>query len=103
LLGYLVGGYVPELKRQAGHTSAASAVSLRRAFLVMAVLEVISCPWWSSWRLAAFAGQRGAAGADVAQRRLARFLRVRHPAALLGIGAGMLLNFLQLYLAQRFN
>jgi MFS family permease len=104
LLGYLVGGYVPELNARLAHTSAASAASLRRAFLVMAVLEVISLPL-----VVQLAGSpRLRASAALPVRMLLnvdwpRFLRVLIPQALLGIGAGMLLNFLQLYLAQRFQ
>ncbi len=104
LLGYLVGGLVPELNARLTHTAAGSAASLRRAFLVMAVLEVLSLPFVV--RLAG--SSRLLASAALPVRMLLqvdwrRFLRVLIPQALLGIGAGMLLNFLQLYLAQRFH
>jgi len=104
LLGYLVGGYVPELSARLTHTPAGSAGSLRAAFLAMAVLEVISLPFVV--QLATSPRLRASAALPV--RMLlsvdwGRFLRVLVPQALLGIGAGMLLNFLQLYLAQRFH
>jgi MFS family permease len=104
LLGYLVGGYVPELNARLTHIAAGSAPSLRRAFLVMAVLEVISVPFVV--QLAASPRLRASAALPVRmllQVDWRRFLRVLIPQALLGIGAGMLLNFLQLYLAQRFH
>jgi len=85
-LAYLVGGYVPELNpgwrtprprapSRCGEPSGDGGPGSDQP-----------APGGPAGRLAAFAGQRGAAGADVAQRRLARFLRVLIPQALLGIG-----------------
>src|SRR5260370_36610277 len=70
----------------------------------MAVLEVVSLPFVV--QLAA--SPRLRASAAMPLRMLLkvdwrRFLRVLIPQALLGIGACVLLNFLQLYLAQRFH
>jgi MFS family permease len=101
--GYLVGGYIPEIARRGG-AAAASAESLRAAFLVMALLLAIGVPLMI--RLSAAPGLRPTQALPVRQLMhvdWARFMRILVPQGLLGIGAGMLLNFIQLYLAQRFR
>lgn len=102
--GFLIGGYVPELAGRLGHMSAASLPALRYAFVGMAILQALS--FVLLLRLAAAAPLRAA---DVIPLRQVlhvdrpRFLRFLAPQALLGMGAGMLLNFVQLYLSQRFG
>ena len=101
--GYLVGGYIPEIGPRGGPVTV-GAGSLRPAFLVMAVLLAIGLPLMI--RLSAAPGLRPTQALPVRQLMQvdwARFLRILIPQGLLGIAAGMLLNFVQLYLSQRFR
>jgi MFS family permease len=104
LAGNLLGGVIPEGAARIAHVSSASAGAMRAAFAAMAVLTIVAFPLLA--RLAARVELRPAAVfpvGDMLQVDVARFARLLLPALLLGIGAGMYLNFLQLYLAQRFG
>jgi MFS family permease len=104
LIGDLVGGGVPELVARTAHVSSASAPAIRSAFAVMTALMLIALPFLV--RLAGAAGLRPIAAfplRDLLRVDLIRFSRILLPGLVLGIGAGMYLNFLQLYLAQRFG
>ncbi len=102
--GDLLGGYIPEVAARAGFAPARSAAALRLAFLAMTALELIAAPM-----LLALATRPALKPAASLPLKLlvrvdwARFARILAPQALLGMGAGMLLNFIQLYLAQRFH
>jgi len=104
VVGFLVGGYAPELAGRLGAGSPTSLVSLRAAFVAMALLQAVSLGLLI--QLARGSNLRPGEVVPVRQllqvdrRRFARFLI---PQALLGLGAGMLLNFVQLYLSQRFH
>jgi MFS family permease len=104
LIGDLLGGVVPEAAARMTHTSSASAGSIRSAFIAMAVLAVVGLPF-----LVRLAGAVDLKPTTVFPIRellridTARFARILFPWLLLGIGAGMYLNFVQLYLAQRFG
>jgi hypothetical protein len=70
----------------------------------MTILSLLSLPFLI--RLARFSGMKPAAIFPVRELLnidLARFGRILLPALVLGIAAGMYLNFTQLYLAQRFG
>jgi MFS family permease len=103
VVGYLLGGFVPEAYSRLSGVAAASAPSYRAGFLPMAVLQVLA--------LALIAGLAVAGPAQAARIPLRalvavdwlRFVRILVPQAFIGMGAGMLLTFLQLYLAQRFR
>lgn len=102
--GSLVGGFVPELAVGVVHAPAGSAPALRTAFLVMALLQAVTVPFIV--RLAAAPSLQRAQ--QLPLRQLAavdwrRFTRLLIPQLILGTAAGMFLNFLQLYLAQRFH
>ena len=104
VLGSLAGGYVPEIAGHIMHLPGNSAASLRFAFLTMGVLQAATVPL-----LAGLASAPQLRRTEALPLRLVvqvdwrRFLRILVPQAFLGMGAGMLLNFLQLYLAQRFH
>jgi len=104
MLGYLLGGYAPELAGRALQIPGSAAPAIRSAFLAMALLQAASVPLLL--QLAIAAGHRRSAALPlrvVLDVDWVRFIRLLVPQALLGMGAGMLLNFLQLYLAQRFR
>jgi MFS family permease len=104
LIGDLLGGAIPELAAQTNHTSGASAGSIRAAFAVMTLLTLVGLPFLA--RLAGGSSLKPAVVFPVGELLrvdVARFARLLFPILLLGIGAGMYLNFLQLYLAQRFG
>ncbi len=104
LAGNLLGGVIPEAAARITHVSSASAGAMRAAFAAMAVLTVVALPLLV--RLAARVELKPAAVfpvRELLQVDVARFARLLLPILLLGIGAGMYLNFLQLYLAQRFG
>jgi MFS family permease len=104
LAGDVLGGAIPEAAARAMHTSSASAAAIRSAFVAMTVLTVLSLPFLV--RLARAAGMKPAAAFPVRELLkidLARFGRLLLPSLVLGIAAGMYLNFTQLYLAQRFG
>ncbi len=104
LLGSLAGGYVPEIAGRFMHIPANSAASLRFAFLAMGFLQAATIPLLA--RLATAPQLRRTEALPIrllVQVDWRRFLRILLPQAFLGMAAGMLLNFLQLYLAQRFH
>ncbi len=104
LIGDLLGGGIPELAARANHASSSSAGAIRAAFAAMALLTIVGLPFLV--RLAGGSGLRPAVVFPVRELfrvDVARFARLLVPILLLGIGAGMYLNFLQLYLAQRFG
>jgi MFS family permease len=103
LVGDLLGGGIPELAARTTHTSSASAGSIRAAFAAMALLTIVALPF-----LVRLASKSELSPAVVFPVRelfrvdTARFARFLVPGLILGIAAGMYLNFVQLYLAQRF-
>jgi MFS family permease len=102
--GNLVGGLAPELAARWTHHASTSAASLRAAFLPMTALLLAAGP--VVLRLSRSAELRPVAVVRVRELLrvdLRRFARILAPLLLLGIGAGILLNFVQLYLAQRFD
>jgi MFS family permease len=104
LVGDLMGGLIPEAAARTMHTSSGSAASIRASFAAMTALTVLALPFLV--RLAGGSGQRPAAVLPVRELfrvDVGRFTRILFPWLLLGIGAGMYLNFVQLYLAQRFG
>jgi MFS family permease len=104
LLGDLLGGAIPEAAARLTHSSSASAGAIRSAFVAMTLLTAASIPFLV--RLAGAAGLRPTTVfpvRDLLRVDIVRFARFLFPALLLGIGAGMYLNFIQLYLAQRFG
>ncbi len=104
LAGDLLGGALPEAAARMIHTSSASATAIRSAFVAMTVLTVLSLPFLV--RLARAPGMKPAAAFPVRELLridLARFGRILLPSLVLGIAAGMYLNFTQLFLAQRFG
>jgi MFS family permease len=104
LVGDLLGGGLPELAARSTHTSSASAGAIRSAFAAMALLTILGLPFLI--RLAGASGLKPAVVfpvREIFRVDLARFARFLVPGFILGIGAGMYLNFLQLYLAQRFG
>lgn len=104
LLGDLLGGAIPEAAARLSHSSSASAGSIRSAFVAMTLLTVASIPFLT--RLAGAAGlkpTRVFPVRDLLRVDTMRFARFLLPGLILGIGAGMYLNFIQLYLAQRFG
>jgi MFS family permease len=104
LIGDLLGGAIPELAARTNHTSSASAGAIRASFAAMALLTIVGLPFLI--RLAGGSGLRPTVVFPVRELfrvDVARFARLLFPILLLGIGAGMYLNFLQLYLAQRFG
>ena len=104
LTGDLLGGVAPETASRLTHAPASSAASLRAAFVAMTILLLATLP--TAVRLS---GARGLVPIEVFPVRqllrvdAARFARILLPQLLIGIGAGMLLNFVQLFLAQRFH
>jgi MFS family permease len=104
LAGDVLGGIIPEAAARIMHTSSASAPALRSSFIAMTVLTILSLPFLV--RLARAAGMKPAAAFPVRELLkidLARFGRILVPGLVLGIAAGMYLNFTQLYLLQRFG
>ena len=104
LVGDLLGGLIPEAAARTMHTSSGSAPSIRASFAAMTALTVLALPFLA--RLAGGSGKRPAAVLPVRELfrvDVSRFARILLPWLLLGIGAGMYLNFVQLYLAQRFG
>jgi MFS family permease len=104
LAGDVLGGVIPEAAGRVMHASSASAGAIRSAFVAMTVLTVLSLPFLV--RLARVSGMKPAATfpvRELLQIDLARFGRILLPSLVLGIAAGMYLNFTQLYLAQRFG
>lgn len=102
--GNLLGGAIPEATARVAHVSSASAGAIRSAFAAMAILTLLALPLLV--RLASRVELKPAAVfpvRELLQVEVARFARLLFPALLLGIAAGMYLNFLQLYLAQRFG
>ncbi|HYM50122.1 MAG TPA: MFS transporter [Candidatus Limnocylindrales bacterium] len=104
LLGNLIGGALPEAAARVTHEPAASTSSLRAAFVATAALLLIALP--IGVRLSAAGGLRPSEVfplRDMVRVDLGRFARLLGPQLLLGLAAGMLLNFIQLFLAQRFH
>ncbi len=104
LLGDVLGGVIPEAAGRLTHASSASAGAIRSAFVAMTILTLLSLPFLM--RLARFSGIKPAASFPVRELLhidMARFGRILLPTLILGIGAGMYLNFIQLYLLQRFG
>jgi MFS family permease len=104
LAGNLLGGAIPEAAARVTQVSSSSASAIRSAFGAMIVLTVVAMPLLV--RLAARVELKPAAAFPVRELLhvdITRFARLLLPILLLGIGAGMYLNFLQLYLAQRFG
>lgn len=104
LVGDLLGGVVPEAAARVTRTSSASAPSIRSAFIAMAVLTVVALPFLV--RLAGASDLKPTTVfpvRDLLRIDTRRFARILFSGLLLGIGAGMYLNFVQLYLAQRFG
>ena len=104
LLGSLLGGLVPEFAAHLTHSSSASAAAIREAFAATLLLTIMSLPFLL--RLARSASLRPVTVFPITELLhidVARFLRILLPSLLLGIGAGMYLNFVQLYLSQRFG
>jgi MFS family permease len=104
LAGDVLGGVIPEAAGRVMHVSSSSAGAIRSSFVAMTVLTVLSLPFLL--RLARASGMRPAAVfpvGELLQVDLARFGRILVPTLILGIAAGMYLNFTQLYLAQRFG
>ncbi len=104
VVGFLVGGYAPELASRLGQGSPTSLTALRAAFVAMAGLQALSL----ALLLQLARGSKLRPQEVVPVRQLLqvdrrRFIRFLIPQALLGMGAGMLLNFIQLYLSQRFH
>ncbi|TME75775.1 MAG: MFS transporter [Chloroflexi bacterium] len=98
------GGGIPEAAARATRLSSASPGSIRSAFVVMTLLTVLGLPFLL--RLAKEAGLRPTVVMpvrDLLRVDTRRFTRILLPGFVLGIGAGMYLNFLQLYLLQRFG
>jgi MFS family permease len=104
LVGDVLGGVIPEAAARLMHTSSGSAPAIRSSFVAMTILTVLSLPFLV--RLSRAARLKPAATFPVRELLkidLARFGRILLPGLVLGIAAGMYLNFTQLYLAQRFG
>jgi MFS family permease len=104
LAGDVLGGVIPEAAGRVMHVSSSSAGAIRSSFVAMTLLIVLSLPFLV--RLARVAGMKPAAAfpvRELLQIDLARFGRILFPSLVLGIAAGMYLNFTQLYLLQRFG
>jgi MFS family permease len=104
LVGDLLGGLVPEGVVRGTHVSSASAGSIRAAFIPMAALVILALPFML--RLTRIAGWRPAIAMPAREMfrvDFRRFARLLIPEAMLGIGAGIFLTFIQLYFAQRFR
>jgi len=101
---FAVNQSLAEAAARATRSSSASPGSIRSAFVAMTVLTVLGLPFL--FRLAKEAGLRPTVVMpvrDLLRVDTRRFARILLPGFVLGIGAGMYLNFLQLYLAQRFG
>ena len=104
LIGDVVGGVIPEAAARMTHTSSASAAALRSAFVATTLLTLLGLPFLlqlvrgSDLKPVAMMPVR-----ELLRIDLARFGRILLPSLILGIGAGMYLNFVQLYLSQRFG
>ena len=104
LVGNLLGGFIPEVAARFTHTSSSSAASIRVAFVATLLLTLLSLPFLL--RLAQSTSLRPVTVFPIRQLlhvAVGRFARLLLPNLLLGIGAGMYLNFVQLYLSQRFG
>jgi MFS family permease len=104
LAGDILGGVIPEVAGRTMHASSASAGAIRSSFAATTLLTVASLPFLI--RLARASGMQPAATFPVRELLridLARFGRILLPSLILGIAAGMYLNFTQLYLLQRFH
>lgn len=104
LAGSLLGGFVPEVDGLLTHRSSSSAAAIRAAFAATLLLTLLSLPFLL--RLVRSASLRPATVFPIRQLLhidVGRFVRLLFPSLLLGIGAGMYLNFVQLYLSQRFG
>jgi len=97
LVGDVLGGVIPEAAARVMHTSSASPAAIRSSFVAMTILTVFSLPFLV--RLARAAAMTPAAAFPVRELLkidLARFGRILLPGLVLGIAAGMYLNFTQL-------
>jgi MFS family permease len=105
LIGDLLGGGLPELAGQATHSSSASAGAIRAAFLAMSLLTILGLPFLLRLAGASALGRPAVVFPvrELLRVDVARFARFLVPGLILGTGAGMYLNFLQLYLSQRFG
>jgi MFS family permease len=104
LAGNILGGVIPELAARIHHTSSASAGAIRLAFVGTLVLTLLSLPFLMQLgRLSSLKPVRAFPLSEVLHVDATRFLRLLVPSLILGIGAGMYLNFVQLYLSQRFG
>jgi MFS family permease len=104
LVGDLLGGLVPEGAARGSHVSSAAAGSIRAAFIPMTALVILAVPLLV--RLTRIGGWRPAIimpAREMFRVDLRRFARLLLPEAMLGIGAGIFLTFIQLYFAQRFR
>ncbi|HYY46070.1 MAG TPA: MFS transporter [Candidatus Angelobacter sp.] len=104
LAGSLLGGLIPELDGLLAHRSSSSAGAIRAAFAATLLLTLLSLPFLL--RLVRSASLRPVTVFPIRQLLhidVGRFVRLLLPSLLLGIGAGMYLNFVQLYLSQRFG
>ncbi|HVH64666.1 MAG TPA: MFS transporter [Candidatus Acidoferrum sp.] len=104
LFGSLLGGVIPEIDARFTHASSSSATTIRVAFTATLLLTLLSLPFLL--RLARSASLRPVTVFPIRQLLhvdVGRFARLLLPNLLLGIGAGMYLNFVQLYLSQRFG
>ncbi|MEO6795690.1 MAG: MFS transporter [Candidatus Dormibacter sp.] len=104
LIGDVVGGVIPEAAARMAHTPSASTAALRSAFIATTVLTLLGLPFL----LQLVRGSDLKPVASFPMRELlhfdlGRFGRVLFPSLILGIAAGMYLNFVQLYLSQRFG
>src|SRR5438105_8349554 len=99
-----MGGALPVAAARVGLSYRVSAGSIRSAFVAMTLLTVASMPFLV--RLAGAAGLKPTKVfpvRDLLRVDTVRFARFLLPGRILGIGAGMYLNFIQLYLLQRFG
>lgn len=104
LLGSLLGGFIPEVAARVSHASSSSAPTIRAAFAATLLLTLLSLPFLL--RLTQSASLKPVTVFPIRQLLhvdVNRFVRLLFPNLLLGIGAGMYLNFVQLYLSQRFG
>lgn len=104
LAGNVIGGIVPEVAARLSHTSSASAGAIRSAFVATLALTVSSLPFLL--RLGRGSSLKPVTAFPLRELMhvdLRRFGRILLPSLILGIGAGMYLNFVQLYLSQRFG
>jgi MFS family permease len=104
LVGDLLGGGAPEFAARLTHAPSTSGPAIRWAFVAMTVLSAVGLPFLA--RIGNASDLRPTSSfptRDLLRIDWSRFARVLLPWLVLGIGAGMYLNFVQLYLAQRFR